>query len=176
MIQIKALYTMIQIKALYTMNICRFKSTLSVIRWSYTGTNRISHNYKYPGVTSFRRCKEQYYTRMLCQKKLNICINKILIYNRKWVRPLSSSQTRSKHRNYQATMCVLCSQWRHLFLVGRIRQGEIKTFTKSLYVSYKRLKKQYFIENSLKTSKTQAFSTLKDVDNEVTLFHVKCLL
>jgi len=98
---------MIQIKALYTMNICRFKSTLSVIRWSYTGTNRISHNYKYPGVTSFRRCKEQYYTRMLCQKKLNICINKILIYNRKWVRPLSSSQTRSKHRNYQATMCVL---------------------------------------------------------------------
>ena len=98
-------------------------------------------------------------TCMLCQKKLNICINKILIYNRKWFLPFISSQTHSKHHNYQATMCVLCSQWRHLFsTVGRIWQGEINKFTESLNVSSTWLKKQYFIMNSLKTSKTHTLS------------------
>ena len=73
---------------------------------------------------------QAFVTCMLCQKKLNICINKILIYNRKWFRLFSSSQTRSKHRNYQATMYVLCSQWRHLFsAVGQIWQAEINKFT-----------------------------------------------
>ena len=35
-----------------------------------------------------------------------------------------------------------------------------------------KLKKLYFIENSLKTSKTHTLSMLKDADNEVTLFDV----
>ena len=99
-------------------------------------------------------------TCMLCQKKLNTCINKILIYIRKWFLPFISSQTISKHHNYQATMCVLYLQWCHLFsVVGRIWQGEINKFTESLNVSSKRLKKQYFIMNSLKTSKTHTLST-----------------
>ena len=69
-------------------------------------------------------------TCMLCQKKLNRCINKIFIYNLKWFRSFISSQTRSKHHNYQATMCALSSQWRHLFSsVGRIWHGEINKFT-----------------------------------------------
>ena len=98
-------------------------------------------------------------TCMLCQKKLNICINKILIYNGTWFRLFISSQTRSKHHNYQATMCVLCPQWSHLILaVGRIWHGEINKFTESLNVSSTWLKKQYFIMNSLKTSKTHALS------------------
>ena len=102
---------------------------------------------------------QAFITCMLCQKKLDKCINKILIYNRNWFRPFSSSQTCSKHHSYQATMCVLCLQWRHLFsAVGRIWHGEINKFTKSLNVSSKRLKKQYFIMNSLKTSKTHMLS------------------
>ena len=99
------------------------------------------------------------FTYMLCQQKLHIKINKILIYSRKWFLPFISSRTRWKHQHYQATTCVLCSQWRHLFsAVGRIWQGEINTFTKSLNVSSKRLKKQYFIMNSLKTSKIHMLS------------------
>ena len=92
-------------------------------------------------------------TCMPYQKKWNISINKILIYNRKWFRHLVHVKP------VQATMCVLCLQWLHLFsAVERIWQGEIKKFTKSLNVSSKRLKKQYFIENSLKTSKTHMLS------------------
>ena len=57
------------------------------------------------------------------------------------------------------TMCVLCPQWSHLILaVGRIWHGEINKFTESLNVSSTWLKKQYFIMNSLKTSKTHALS------------------
>mgnify|MGYP006890305552 CR=1 FL=1 len=111
----------------------------------------------------FRQCKEQYYRRVghmhTYKKKLNTWINKILIYNCKWFSPFISSQTRSTDYNYQATMCVLCLQWRHLFsAVGRIWQGEINKFTKSLNISSKRLKKIYFTKNSLKTCKTHKLS------------------
>ena len=41
-----------------------------------------------------------------------------------------------------------------LSAVGRSWQGEINNFTKSLNISSKQLKKQYFTKNSLKTSKT----------------------
>ena len=102
---------------------------------------------------------QAFVTYMLCQKKLNICINKILIYNRKWFRPFIWSQTSSKHHNYQASMCVLCSQWRLLFsAVGRIGHGEINKLTESLNVSSKRLKRQYFIMNNPKTRKTHTLS------------------
>ena len=135
------------------------------------------HDYNIPVLPVFADARNKFtqafVTCMFCQKKLNICINKILIYNRKWFHPFSSYQTCSKHRNYQAIMCVLCLQWRHLFsAVGRIWHWEINKFTKSLNVSPIRLKKQYFIENSLKTSKTHKLSMWKDADNEVTLFHV----
>ena len=54
---------------------------------------------------------QAFVTCMLCQKKLNICINKILIYNRKWFRPFISSQTHSKQHNYHhvCTMLIMMS-------------------------------------------------------------------
>jgi len=55
------------------------------------------------------------------------------MYTRKWFRRFILSQTRSKHHNYQATIYVLCLQWRHLFLaVGRIWHGEINKLQKNV--------------------------------------------
>ena len=96
-------------------------------------------------------------TCMLCQKKLNTCINKILIYNRKWFRPFISSQTSSKHHNYQATMCVLCLQWRHLFsAVERIWQGRSKSLQK-VYTSIFQVFKLLFMWKLISTLSTNRF-------------------
>ena len=56
--------------------------------------------------------------------------------------------------------------------LGEFDKGRSLSLQKSLNVSSKRVKKQYFIENSSKTSKTHTLSMLKDADNEVTLFDV----
>ena len=61
--------------------------------------------------------------------------------------------------------------WENFSSSKNLTRG-INKFTQSLNVSSKRLKKQYSIENSLKTSKTHTLSMYKDADNEVTLFHV----
>ena len=115
----------------------------------------------YPGVTSFRQCKEQYYISVcnmhaLSKEIEHICINKILIYNHKLFRQLFHPK---RIQNNRTNMYVLCLQWCHQFsAVGRIWHGEINKFTKSLNVSSQRLKKQYFTKNRLKTNKTHKLS------------------
>ena len=47
-----------------------------------------------------------FYYRDKTQVQMFYFLNKILIYKRKWFHPFISSQTRSKHHNYQATIIM----------------------------------------------------------------------